>query len=123
MSSLYGPVVAEHFRNPRNRGELPSPDAAHEATNPLCGDRIRIELRIERGRISAARFRGEACMVAIAAASLLTGLLEGMPVQRAAALEEGALLAALETPLRPSRVGCATLPIQVLRGALAQVRP
>jgi nitrogen fixation NifU-like protein len=123
MSSLYGSVVADHFRNPRNRGELVAPDAAHEGLNPLCGDRIRIELRIERGSISAARFRGDACMVAIAAASLLTGMVEGMPVARAAALEDSALIAALETPLRPARVGCATLPLQVLRAALGKAAP
>jgi nitrogen fixation protein NifU and related proteins len=122
MSSLYGSVVADHFRNPRNRGELPSADAAHEGVNPLCGDRIRIELRIDEGHIAAARFRGDACMVAVAAASLLTGIVEGMEVAQAEALDDARLLAALETPLRPSRIGCAMLPLQVLRGALAQVR-
>jgi nitrogen fixation protein NifU and related proteins len=123
MSSLYGPVVADHFRNPRNRGELPSPDAAHEGLNPLCGDRIRIELRIDKGRIGAARFGGEACMVSLAAASLLTGMVQGLPLAEAAALPETALLEAIGTPLRPSRTGCATLPIQVLRAALAKARP
>jgi nitrogen fixation NifU-like protein len=121
MSSLYGPVVADHFRNPRNRGELPSPDAVHEALNPLCGDRIRIELRVDGGRVCAARFGAEACMVAVAAASLLTGMVVGVPVAEAASLEDAALLAALETQLRPSRVGCAILPIQVLRTALRKV--
>jgi nitrogen fixation protein NifU and related proteins len=123
MSSLYGPVVADHFRNPRNRGELSSPDAAHEGLNPLCGDRIRIELRIEAGRIGAARFGGEACMVAIASASLLTGMVQGMPLAEAAALPEAALIEALGAPLRPARTGCATLPIQVLRAALSKARP
>jgi nitrogen fixation NifU-like protein len=120
MSSLYGAVVAEHFRSPRNRGSFPAPDAASEGTNPLCGDRIRIELRIDKGRIAAARFRGEACMVAIAAASLLTGMLEGLPLAEAASLPDERLIAALETPLRPSRIGCAALAIQVLREALAK---
>jgi nitrogen fixation NifU-like protein len=123
MTSLYGPVVADHFQNPRNRGELPSPDAAHEGLNPLCGDRVRLELRIESGRIAAARFRGDACMVAIAAASLLTVMLEGMPVREAKALEDAKLLGALETSLRPSRIGCATLALQVLRSALGGVTP
>jgi nitrogen fixation NifU-like protein len=123
MSSLYGAVVAEHSRSPRNQGSLPAPDAAHEATNPLCGDRLRMELRIERGRIAAARFRGEACMIAVAAASLLTGMLEGLPLADAAALPEEKVIAALQTPLRPSRVGCATLCLQAMRAALAQAPP
>jgi nitrogen fixation NifU-like protein len=115
---LYGEVVADHARNPRNRGSLESPDAAHEGVNPLCGDRVRLELRLRGGRVEAVRFQADACMVSIAAASLLTLLLEGAGVDEARALPDGKLLAALATELRPSRVGCALLPVQVLREAL-----
>jgi nitrogen fixation NifU-like protein len=117
-AALYGGAIDEHARNPRNRGPLAAPDAAHEGTNPLCGDRIRIELKVISGRIAAARFGGEACKVSIAAASILTGMLEGLVVADAAALAREKLLGALGTELRPSRVGCALLPLDVLRGAL-----
>ena len=120
MSSLYGEVIAEHFRRPRNQGRLDAPDAAHEDVNPLCGDRLRMELSIGDGRIAAARFRAEACMVAVAAASLLTGLVEGLPLDEAARLPREKLLDALQTPLRPSRISCALLPLEVLRGAIAR---
>ncbi|GAC1336666.1 MAG: SUF system NifU family Fe-S cluster assembly protein [Myxococcales bacterium] len=123
MSALYGEVIAEHARAPRNFGPLPAPDAAHEDVNPLCGDRIRIELRLARGRIAEARFGGEACMVATAAASLLTGLVVGQSLEEAAALPREALLAALQATLRPSRVACATLPLAVLQGAIAHRPP
>jgi nitrogen fixation protein NifU and related proteins len=122
MSALYGEVVAAHFRAPRNFGPLASPDASHEELNPLCGDRIRIELRLERGRIAEARFGGDACMVATAAASLLTGLVVGQDLEAAAAFPPDALLSALQTPLRPSRISCATLPISALQGAIALLR-
>jgi nitrogen fixation NifU-like protein len=122
MSALYGEVIAAHFRAPRNFGRLASPDASHEELNPLCGDRIRIELRLERGRIAEARFGGDACMVATAAASLLTGLVIGQELEAAAALPPEVLLAALQTELRPSRVSCASLPLSALQGAIARFR-
>ena len=120
MSALYGPVIAEHARTPRNQGSLPAPDAAAEGVNPLCGDRIAIDLQLQDGRVSAARFRGEACMVGLAAASVLTELVAGLTLAEAAALPDAKLLGALQTELRPSRIGCALLPLQVLRGALAK---
>ena len=120
MSAPYGEVVAEHHRHPHNRGRLEAPDIAHEGLNPLCGDRVRLELRLEDGRIAAARFDGEACMVALAAASLLTDLVQGLTPAEAAALPDARLLAALQTALRPSRIGCATLPLLVLREGIAR---
>ena len=119
MSALYGEVIAEHWRLPRNRGALEAPDVAGEELNPLCGDRVRIELKLEAGRIAEARFRGDACMVAVAAASLLTGMLRGLSLDEAALLSGEPLLAALQTPLRPSRLACAALPLQALKAGLA----
>ena len=120
-AALYGEVIADHARNPRNRGALESPDAAREGVNPLCGDRVRIELRIRDRRVAAMRFQAEACMVSVAAASILSDLLNGVPVETARALPDADLLVALRTELRPSRVGCALLPLHVLRSALEAV--
>ena len=115
---LYGEVVADHARNPRNRGPLESPDVVKDGVNPLCGDRIRIELRLRGGHIDAMRFQAEACMVTIASASILSGLVGGEEVGRVRGMADAELLAALGTELRPARVGCALLPLQVLREAL-----
>ena len=118
MSAPYGAVVVEHAKNPRNRGALESPDLAREGTNPLCGDRVRLELRVRGGRIEAMAFQADACMVTVAAASVLSELVTGARAEEARALPDERLLGALETELRPSRVGCALLPLQVLREAL-----
>jgi nitrogen fixation NifU-like protein len=115
---LYGDVVADHARNPRNLGRLEKPDVSREGVNPLCGDRVRIDLRLLDGRIERMRFEASACMVTVASASILSGLLSGAPVAGALALADAELLGALGTELRPSRVGCALLPLQVLREAL-----
>lgn len=118
MSALYSRTVMEHFRRPRNQGALPAPDLAYEAFNPVCGDRIRLELRLVDGAIEAARFRGDACIISIASASILTELLHGMLVADAAALKAETLLAALDAEIRPERVSCALLPLDALRAAL-----
>ena len=115
---LYGNLVAEHARNPRNRGALEAPDVVREGVNPLCGDRVHIELRIRGDRVEAMRFQAEACMVTIAAASILSEILAGTPLASARAFTDADLLRALETELRPARIGCALLPLQVVREAL-----
>jgi nitrogen fixation NifU-like protein len=120
--SLYGEKIAEHAKNPRNAGALEDADVANEGTNPLCGDRLRMQLKHAEGRIAQVRFHAEACMVAIAAASILSEMLSGMSVAEARALSRERLLQALETELRPGRVGCALLPLQVAQGALGAAR-
>jgi nitrogen fixation NifU-like protein len=120
MSALYGEVISEHFRRPRNQGSFERADASHEELNPLCGDRVRIELRLCEGRIVEARFRGDACMVTIASASLLTERLRGLSLGEATQLSREEVLGALQTELRPARVACALLPLEALRGALAR---
>jgi nitrogen fixation protein NifU and related proteins len=121
VSGLYGKVIDEHSKRPRNRGSLESPDAAHEDVNPLCGDRIRIEVRLEDGRIAEARFGGNACMVATASASLLTEMVRSLALSEVAALTVDSIVSQMHTELRPSRRSCAELPLSVLRFALKQL--
>ena len=122
MSGLYGKVIDDHSKRPRNKGSLDAPDAAHEDVNPLCGDRIRIELRMRDGRIAEARFGGNACMVATASASLLTDMVRSLPPEEAAALTVERIVSEMHTELRASRMSCAELPVSVLRGAVRQLR-
>jgi nitrogen fixation NifU-like protein len=116
---LYGGVILERFRHPRHFGELPGADASHEDVNPLCGDRLRIELRLRAARdVETVRFQGDACAVATASADLLAEMVEGRSVEHALGLERDALLTALGASIRASRLGCVSLPLAVLRGAL-----
>ena len=119
-ANLYGEVIAEHWKRPRNHGPLPSgqPDVAREELNPLCGDRLRLELQLAGEVITEARFRADACMVATAAASLLTSALPGMPVAEAAGFTQERLLGLLGGPLRPARVACALLVLTALHQGL-----
>jgi nitrogen fixation NifU-like protein len=112
-------VILDRFRHPRHFGDLPGADAVHEDVNPLCGDRLRVELRLGVGRdIEAIRFQGDACAIATAAADLLAEMVEGRPAAEALGVERDRLMAALEAPIRASRLSCVSLPLAVLRGAL-----
>jgi len=118
MAALYSDVLLDHFRHPRNYGSLVAPDISNEQFNPLCGDRIRIELKVKESRVSEARFKGDGCAISTAAASLLTELVVGEDVARLAHFPDARLIAALESDIKPARVQCALLPLQALREGL-----
>jgi nitrogen fixation NifU-like protein len=116
---MYGDVILEHFRHPRNHGTLDNPDVAHEELNPLCGDRVRIELAVANdGSIRAARFRGDLCMIAQAATSLLTEMVVGSAIDRVEDFPQQKLLDALQSEISPARLNCALLPLSVLKTAV-----
>ena len=120
---MYGEVISDHYRHPRNQGSLDNPDIAHEELNPLCGDRVRIELALAPdGSVRAARFRGDLCMIAQAASSLLTELVTGASLDQIADLPQQRLLDALQAEIRPARMNCALLPLTVLKTAVRAYR-
>jgi nitrogen fixation NifU-like protein len=124
VARLYSDVILERFRHPRYLGELAAPHAVAEDVNPLCGDRIRIEIRLEGsagGEIATMRYRGDACAIALASTDLLAEMVEGRPLAEAARVEREALLAALQADIRPARLRCVTLPLDVLRAALCSL--
>ena len=116
---LYSSVISERFRNPRFFGDLADADAVFEDVNPLCGDRVRIQLRLANGSIADARFKGDSCAICMASADLLAEMARGRAIRDALALGPDDLLTRLEARIRPSRMTCVTLPLQVLKGALA----
>src|SRR5215470_13629813 len=119
---LYSDTLLDHFHNPRNYGSLPTPDTAYEEFNPLCGDRIRIELEISDNRIAEARFVGDGCAISIAAASLLTEMVLGVEIAPGALISDEELLASLKSDIKPSRMKCALLPLEALRSCVKVYR-
>jgi nitrogen fixation NifU-like protein len=123
MTWQYSETLFDHFRHPRHYGALPTPDVAYEDVNPLCGDRIRMELQVNAEQIiTAARFRGDACIISRATASILTELIHHRTLQQVERLDRETLLALLNTAIRPSRVRCAILPLQVVQAGIAVYR-
>ena len=77
LNSLYQQLILEHYRNPRNRAELEEKTVEVHLANPVCGDEIRLQLRIEGDRIAEAKFIGQGCSISQAAVSMMTSLLKG----------------------------------------------
>lgn len=116
MVVLYSEKLLDHFRHPRNYGALTTPDISYESFNPLCGDRIRIEIKLEDGNVSEVRFRGDGCAISIAAASLLTEILSNRNIHEA--IPDQQLIDALESDIQPSRIQCALLPLEAVRSGI-----
>lgn len=116
---LYSAALQDHLARPRNVGELADANAVAELTNPVCGDRLRLALRVRAGRIEAARFLAYGCPPTLACGSILAEMLEGMTTAEAAALTRQEIARALGG--LPARKGhAAALAVETLCAALAQ---
>ena len=113
----YSDTFKDHLANPRNAGELSDADVVAEETNPVCGDRLRLSLRIQEGRIEAARFLAYGCAPTLACGSALTEMIEGMTCERAARLTRQDIVDALDG-LPSRKQHAAALAIETLRSAL-----
>jgi nitrogen fixation NifU-like protein len=121
MDDLYRDYILEHSRRPHNFGVLESPSASHEGANPLCGDRITMQLRIRDGKVAEVAFTGRGCAISQASASLLTDEVKGMTVARASAFRADDLLELLGIDISPARLKCAMLSLETLEAALDDV--
>ena len=113
----YSEAFRDHIAHPRNAGDLTDATAAAEETNPVCGDRLRLSLRIREGRIEAARFLAYGCPPTLACGSALAELIEGMAIEEARALTRNQIVNAVGgLPTRKHHA--AALAIETLRSAL-----
>jgi nitrogen fixation NifU-like protein len=121
MDELYRDEILDHYRSPRHRGALPVPDATFQDDNPLCGDVIRMDVRLaEDGRIAEVRFGGDGCAISQATASMLCDEAAGKLPSEVTAWDKQTVLDLLGIPLTPVRLKCALLPLKVLQAALWQ---
>jgi len=114
---MYTERLLDHYRHPRNKGSLPAADRVAEEYNDLCGDRVRIALKLDGERIAAARFEGRGCALCLGAASILTEIIQGKTLTELQSLDRDTFLAELESQPRPSRLRCALLPWVAFRRA------
>ncbi|MGQ9927051.1 MAG: Fe-S cluster assembly sulfur transfer protein SufU [Chloroflexaceae bacterium] len=120
MDDIYREQILEHARYPHNFGTLDHPTISHEEYNPLCGDRVRIDLLIEDGVIADVRFSGKGCAISQASASMLTDEIKGMDVETAKTFSKDDLLMLIGIPLskNPTRLKCALLSLKALKAGL-----
>jgi nitrogen fixation NifU-like protein len=119
MDDLYRDYILEHYRRPHNFGVIDAPTASHEGANPLCGDRITMQLAIADGTVERVGFTGRGCAISQASASLLTDEIKGKPLTDVQKLSTDDVLDLLGIEISPARLKCATLSLDTLQHALA----
>ena len=116
----YSEIFKDHLANPRNAGELADADAVAEQSNPVCGDRLKLSLRVRAGRIEAARFLAYGCPPTIACGSALAEMLEGLTLEDAARLTRQDIVRMVGgLPARKSHA--AALAVETLRAAMSKL--
>lgn len=114
---MYSPIFKDHLTNPRNVGELADANASAEETNPVCGDRLRLYLRVSDGRVEAAQFLAYGCPPTLACGSALTEMLQGCSLADARKLTRKELVEAIGG-LPSRKLHAAALAIEALKSAL-----
>ena len=117
MDDLYRDYILDHYKRPRNFGELEPHDLEWHDHNPLCGDELGVHVRVEEGRIADLRFHGHGCAISQAAASMASEELIGMPLAEVPQLPASWAIDLLGIGISPTRRKCALLNLKVMRGA------
>jgi nitrogen fixation NifU-like protein len=119
MDDLYRELIIDHYKNPQYRGELDPHDISFEDDNPLCGDHIRIDLRVGvDNRITEAAFEGHGCAISQASADLLLESIQGKTLDEVKLLTKQDILDLLGLQLGPVRLKCALLSLKVLKAGV-----
>jgi nitrogen fixation protein NifU and related proteins len=119
MDDLYRELIIERYKNPSYRGLLDPHDISFEDDNPLCGDHIRIDLRVDQeGKVTEAGFDGKGCAISLASADLLVESVVGKSIDEVKALTKEDLLDMLGIELGPVRLKCALLSLKVLKAGV-----
>jgi nitrogen fixation NifU-like protein len=119
MDDLYREVIIEHYKNPSYRGRLDPHDISFADNNPLCGDHIQVDLRVNAsGQVSEARFDGHGCAISQASADLLMESIIGKPIEEVKKLNKQDILDLLGIELGPVRLKCALLSLKVLKAGV-----
>lgn len=118
MDDFYKDYILDHYRQPRNFGELEGATATAEDLNPLCGDRIRFQMKVDdKGIVEDVRFSGRGCAISQASASMLTETIKGMRLEDVAKMDKQIVLDNVGIGISPARMKCATLGLKVAKSA------
>ncbi len=118
MEDLYREEIMEHYSSPRNFGKMINADASYHDYNPVCGDDVEMQLKIEKGKVKGAMFNGKGCAISRAAASMLTEEIKGKSLQQIKKMTNENMLHLLKINPGPVRIKCALLGLKALQKGL-----
>jgi nitrogen fixation NifU-like protein len=117
---MYRQQILDHYKNPRNYGELEDPDIEHVGENPMCGDTIKMFVQLDDDEtIERVRFVGDGCAISQASASMLSGELQGHSLESVRGMDRDDIIDMLGVELSPMRIKCAVLAEKVAQDGIA----
>ncbi|QLH02519.1 Fe-S cluster protein [Nitrosopumilus cobalaminigenes] len=118
-ADIYHEMIVDYSRNPINYGEIENHDVTFHDSNPLCGDSIDIDMKIDENKVTDIKFHGKGCAICMACSSVLTEITKGKTIDEARAIEKNDVLSELGLEhLQAVRIKCALLSLKVLKSAL-----
>ena len=123
MDDFYREIIIDHYKNPLHKGHIEESDYTFEDENPLCGDHIQIELKVDSTQnVIDAKFNGQGCAISMSSADLLLDSIIGKPIDDLKELSKEDILALLGINLSPVRLKCALLSLKVLKAAVYELQ-
>ena len=120
IEEMYREEVMDHYQNPRNFGKMAGADASYRDYNPVCGDEVEVQLKIENNTLKEAMFTGKGCAISQAAASMLTEEVKGKTLKSAVAMTKDDMLKLIRINPGPVRIKCVLLALRALQKGIVQ---